>query len=113
MEYTKTIWKDLPDTSTPITVDRLQNIEDGVKYLFEHGVGGRDTLPIGVILPFSDTTVPEGYTLCDDISISRTNYTILFSIMGIIYGEGDGSTIFTVNVCGVLMSCGLVFVEIL
>ena len=113
MEYTKTIWKDLPDTSTPITVDRLQNIEDGVKYLFEHGVGGRDTLPIGVILPFSDTTVPEGYILWDDISISRTNYTILFSIMGIIYGEGDGSTIFTVNVCGVLMSCGLVFVEIL
>ena len=38
MEYTKTVWKDLPDTSTPITADRLNNIEDGVEYLFELGV---------------------------------------------------------------------------
>ena len=50
-----------------ITADRLQNIEDGVEYLFEHGVGGGDILPIGIILPFSDTTVPEGYILCDGL----------------------------------------------
>lgn len=37
MEYTKTIWKDLPDTSTPITADRLNNLENGVEYLFENG----------------------------------------------------------------------------
>lgn len=37
MEYTKTVWKDLPDTSTPITASRLNNIEDGVEYLFENG----------------------------------------------------------------------------
>lgn len=36
MNYTKTVWKDLPDTSTPITADRLNNIEDGVEYLFEN-----------------------------------------------------------------------------
>lgn len=36
MEYTKTIWKDLPDTSTPITADRLNNIENGVEHLFEY-----------------------------------------------------------------------------
>lgn len=42
MEYTKTVWKDLPDTSTPITADRLNNIENGVEYLFQnessHGI---------------------------------------------------------------------------
>jgi len=37
MEYTKTVWKDLSDTTTPITASRLQNIEDGVEYLFENG----------------------------------------------------------------------------
>ena len=37
MEYTKTNWKDLPDTSTPITADRLNNLENGVEYLFENG----------------------------------------------------------------------------
>lgn len=36
MAYTKTVWQDLPDTSTPITADRLNNIEDGIEYLFEH-----------------------------------------------------------------------------
>lgn len=36
MEYTKTVWKDLPDTSTPITADRLNNIENGVEYLFQN-----------------------------------------------------------------------------
>lgn len=43
MEYTKTVWKDLPDTSTPITADRLNNIENGVEYLFEHGVDSYST----------------------------------------------------------------------
>lgn len=36
MNYTKTVWKDLPDTSTPITADRLNNLENGVEYLFEN-----------------------------------------------------------------------------
>jgi len=36
MNYTKTVWKDLPDISTPITASRLNNIEDGVEYLFEN-----------------------------------------------------------------------------
>ena len=35
MTYTKTEWKDLPDTTTPITASRLNNIEDGVEYLFD------------------------------------------------------------------------------
>ena len=94
MNYTKTVWKDLPDTSTPITADKLNNIEDGVEYLFEHGVSGGDTLPIGIILPFSDDTIPEGYMLCDGSAISRTTYATLFSVIGTTYGVGDGSTTF-------------------
>ena len=39
MKYVKTIWKDLPDTSTPITADKLNNLENGVEYLFENGGG--------------------------------------------------------------------------
>ena len=30
-DYIKTVWKGLPDTSTPITADRLNNIEDGIE----------------------------------------------------------------------------------
>ena len=38
MEYTKTEWKDFPDTTTPITADRLNNMENGIEYLFENSI---------------------------------------------------------------------------
>jgi hypothetical protein len=64
MNYTKTEWKDLPDTSTPITSSRLNNMEDGIEYLFEHGVGGGDNLPVGVEMDFDGTSqdIPTGWT---------------------------------------------------
>ena len=63
MEYTKTVWKDLPDTSTPITASRLNNIEDGVEYLFENGTGGGDNLPVGVEIDFDGASqdIPTGW----------------------------------------------------
>lgn len=63
MEYTKTVWKDLPDTSTPITASRLNNLEDGVEYLFENGTGGGDNLPVGVEMDFDGTSqdIPTGW----------------------------------------------------
>jgi hypothetical protein len=63
MEYTKTAWKDLPDTSTPITASRLNNIEDGVEYLFENGTGGGDNLPVGVEIDFDGASqdIPTGW----------------------------------------------------
>lgn len=33
MAYTKKIWKDYPDTTTPITAEDLNNIEDGIETL--------------------------------------------------------------------------------
>lgn len=96
MEYTKTVWKDLPDTSTPITASNLNNIEDGVEYLFEHGVGGGDTLPIGIILPHTSSTVPSGYMVCDGSAISRTTYATLFGVIGTTFGAGDGNTTFNI-----------------
>lgn len=64
MNYTKTEWKDLPDTSTPITSSRLNNMEDGIEYLFEHGVGGGDNLPVGVEMDFDGASqdIPTGWT---------------------------------------------------
>lgn len=53
-----------------------------------------DTLPIGCIVPFTSDTVPENWLLCDGSAISRTDYALLFSIIGTTYGVGDGSTTF-------------------
>ena len=53
-----------------------------------------DTLPVGCIVPFTSDTVPENWLLCDGSAVSRTDYALLFSIIGTTYGVGDGSTTF-------------------
>jgi len=48
----------------------------------------------GMILCFAVATPPTGWLLCDGTSISRTTYGALFSVIGTVYGVGDGSTTF-------------------
>jgi microcystin-dependent protein len=38
--------------------------------------------------------VPNGYLICDGSAVSRTTYDNLFSVVGITFGPGDGSTTF-------------------
>lgn len=54
--------------------------------------------PIGSIIPFGGTSevVPSGWFLCDGRAISRTEYSVLFDIIGTNFGEGDGSTTFNI-----------------
>jgi microcystin-dependent protein len=92
MNYEKTEWKDLPDTSTPITSSRLNNMEDGIEYLFNNGVGA--SLPVGSITQFAGSTAPSGFLICDGSAVSRTTFESLFNVLGVAYGEGDGSTTF-------------------
>lgn len=39
-------------------------------------------------------TIPFGWLLCNGQAVGRTSYALLFSIIGTIYGAGDGSTTF-------------------
>lgn len=95
MAYQKQIWENLPSVNTPLSADRLNHMEDGIADAWEHGGGGGgDTLPIGVILPLSSSTIPEGYLLCDGSAVSRETYATLFGVIGTTYGSGDGSTTF-------------------
>jgi len=50
--------------------------------------------PTGSVIWFAGSTVPTGYLLCDGSLISRVTYADLFSVIGVIYGVGDGSTTF-------------------
>ena len=51
-------------------------------------------VPSGVISQYAGTTAPSGWLLCDGSAISRTTYASLFSIIGTVYGAGNGSTTF-------------------
>lgn len=49
---------------------------------------------IGSIIPYTKSVVPEGYLVCDGSAISRSEYSELFTVIGTIYGPGDGSSTF-------------------
>lgn len=51
--------------------------------------------PTGSIIAFAGNALPAGYLLCDGSKVSRTTYKKLFDVIGTTYGEGDGSTTFT------------------
>lgn len=57
--------------------------------------GGGGFVPTGTILPFSSSTVPDNYLECDGSTVSRTSYSDLFNIIGESWGEGDGTTTFS------------------
>jgi microcystin-dependent protein len=51
---------------------------------------------VGAIKPWTKTTAPDGYLLCNGAAVSRTTYADLFAVIGTTYGAGDGSTTFAV-----------------
>ena len=54
-----------------------------------------DATPVGTILALLDDEVPEGYLPAEGAEISRTTYADLFNVIGTKFGEGDGSTTFS------------------
>ncbi len=50
----------------------------------------------GTVLPFAGAAAPNGWLLCYGQAVSRTDYAILFGIIGTTFGAGDGSTTFNV-----------------
>lgn len=53
-------------------------------------------VPVGATIPYSGTSAPTGWLLCDGAAISRTTYSALFAVIGTTYGVGDGSTTFNI-----------------
>tara|TARA_R100001509_G_scaffold132729_1_gene86248 strand:+ start:2835 stop:3419 length:585 start_codon:yes stop_codon:yes gene_type:complete len=69
---------------------------EATKYNFDGsdltGIQGVNT---GLIVPWSDTTVPSGFLECNGAAVSRSTYSGLFAVVGTTYGSGNGSTTFT------------------
>ena len=53
-----------------------------------------NTIPVGSIMCFAGPTPPQGWLLCNGQTINRVDYEKLFSIIGTIYGNGNGITTF-------------------
>ena len=61
---------------------------------FATAVGNASISP-GAMLMWPTTTPPGGFLLCNGQSVSRTTYSALFAVLGVLFGSGDGSTTFT------------------
>lgn len=51
-------------------------------------------VPVGKIDIFAGRMIPNGFLLCDGRAVSRVTYSKLYSEIGTVYGNGDGSTTF-------------------
>lgn len=58
------------------------------------GAAPASAVPVGKIDIFAGRTVPSGFLLCDGRAVSRTTYSKLYSVIGTVYGSGNGSTTF-------------------
>ncbi len=59
------------------------------------GIFFRDqVLPPGLTSPYAGPTAPAGWLLCDGSAVSRTTYLALFTVVGVAYGPGNGSSTF-------------------
>jgi len=52
-----------------------------------------NALPGQIVIQTTER-IPDGYLLCDGSDASREVDSILFSVIGTFYGDGDGSTTF-------------------
>lgn len=68
---------------------------DGTQWiLLQTPTSSNFDVPAGSVFYRASSIVPVGYLECNGAAVSRTAYATLFSIIGIIYGAGDGSTTF-------------------
>lgn len=67
---------------------------DAQSYRYFDGTTWQGLPPIGIVEPFAGSTAPTGWILCYGQAISRTTYSMLFDVIGDIYGAGNGSTTF-------------------
>jgi len=51
-------------------------------------------VPTGTVFCVAYATIPSGYLECNGAAVSRSTYATLFSKIGVLWGNGDGSSTF-------------------
>lgn len=59
------------------------------------GAANPKFVPAGAIVMFGGPEAPSGWLPCDGSDVSRSEHADLFAAIGTTYGDGDGSTTFT------------------
>lgn len=70
--------------------------QEGVNTALQTQTGAIAAVPTGAIVAWSTSTAPTGFLLCNGAAVDRTAYATLFSVIGVAYGSGDGTSTFNV-----------------
>lgn len=81
-------------TNAKIADNTITNVKLADATIQLSKIGFTNYCPTGCIIQYAGTTAPSGWLLCNGSAISRTTYSDLYDVIGIIYGSGDGSTTF-------------------
>lgn len=75
------------------TSNKLSELSSELETTYSN-LGLDDAIPTGVIFPFTSSTIPAGWLLCDGAAVLRSLYYQLFDVIGTTYGAGNGTTTF-------------------
>ncbi len=77
---------------------RLNNVSSNIQTQLDSKLSsaGAFTVQTGMILPWSAplANIPTGYLGCTGANVSRSTYSALFALIGVVYGSGDGASTF-------------------
>ena len=82
------------DITRGVDHDSAITLYDNAKNTFD-AFASKST-PAGTILIYGGATAPEGFLMCNGQAVSRSDYDVLFQIIGTTFGTGDGTTTFNV-----------------
>lgn len=80
------------------TIETVMARVDVIKNELKNEIAGNG-VPAGTIACFAMPTPPAGYLKADGTTIRRADYPTLFAAIGTTFGEGDGSTTFSLPDC--------------
>lgn len=76
------------ESDQPAHRSNMKAIEDAFQTQFTQLV------PVGAVLAYTGAFPPTGWLFCNGSAVSRVTYVTLFTIIGTVYGVGDGMTTF-------------------
>jgi hypothetical protein len=80
--------------SSSVTINGSTNTISGVSSVTDNS-GGYLSIPPGAVQFFAMNTAPNGWLKANGANVSRNTYSALFSGIGTAFGNGNGSTTFT------------------
>lgn len=75
--------------------DLNKYVRDNVAYL-KNAIDSLVAVPIGLVAAWLTDTPPSLFRICNGDAISRTTYVDLFTLIGVTFGNGNGTTTFNI-----------------